>query len=43
MKNLNIEDLRVTSQIKLDKLPTKIEVKPDEDKLKDKLKKSDMS
>ena len=39
MKNLNIEDLRVTAQIKLAELPTKIEVKPDEDKLKKKLKK----
>ena len=39
MKNLNIEDLRVTEQIKLADLPTKIEVKPDEDKLKKKLKK----
>lgn len=39
MKNLNIEDLRITAQIKLAELPTKIEVKPDEDKLKKKLKK----
>lgn len=39
MKNLNIESLRVTSTIKLSEIPTKIEVKPDDDKLKSKLKK----
>lgn len=39
MKNLNIQDLRVTAQIKLADLPTKIEVKPNDDKLKKKLKK----
>ncbi|CAM3946260.1 PPK2 family polyphosphate kinase [Flavobacterium antarcticum] len=39
MKNLNIEELRVTTQIKLADLPTKIEVKPNEKRLKEKLKK----
>ena len=39
MKNLNIEDLRVTEQVKLADLPTKIEVKPKQKRLKEKLKK----
>ena len=39
MKNLNIEDLRVTEQVKLADLPTKIEVKPNQKRLKEKLKK----
>ena len=39
MKNLNIEDLRITSQIKLDELPTRLEVKQDAAKIKAKLKK----
>ena len=39
MKNLNIEDLRVSQQIKLAELPTRIEVKQDQAKIKSKLKK----
>jgi PPK2 family polyphosphate:nucleotide phosphotransferase len=39
MKNLNIQDLRVTQQIKLAELPTRIEVKQDHAKIKSKLKK----
>lgn len=39
MKNLNLDDLKVTQQIALANFPTKIEVKPDRDKLKSKLKK----
>lgn len=39
MKNLNIEDLRVTHQIKLADLPTKIAVDKDHSQLKKKLKK----
>ena len=39
MKNLNIEDLRITSQIKLAEFPTRLEVKQDAAKIKAKLKK----
>lgn len=39
MKNLNLDDLKVTTQITLADFPTKIEVKPDDAKLKSKLKK----
>jgi PPK2 family polyphosphate:nucleotide phosphotransferase len=39
MKNLNIEDLRITSQVKLADLPTRIEVKEDHSEIKKKLKK----
>jgi PPK2 family polyphosphate:nucleotide phosphotransferase len=39
MKNLDIQNLRITTQIKLAELPTKIEVKPNEKRLKEKLKK----
>lgn len=39
MKNLNIQDLKVTSQIKLEELPTQIAVKQDATKIKAKLKK----
>lgn len=38
MKNLNIEDLRVTNQIKLAEFPTRIEVKQDHTKIKSRLK-----
>lgn len=39
MKNLNIDKLRVSTKIMLSEIPTKIDVKPDDDKLKSKLKK----
>lgn len=39
MKKLNIEDLRVTKKINITALPTQIEVKIDQDKIKSKLKK----
>ncbi len=39
MKNLNIEDLRVTKTIKLAELPTRIDVKQDHTKIRLKLKK----
>lgn len=39
MKNLNIEDLRITSQIKLAEFPTRLEVKQDATKIKARLKK----
>ena len=39
MKNLNIDKLRVSTKIMLSEIPTKIDVKPNDDKLKSKLKK----
>ena len=40
MKNLDIDSLRISEKIKLSKLPTKIEVQVDSDKIKSKLKKT---